>query len=179
MNMIIDQEMPFWFEEQEVWVVKETEAWVVCVVPMIFNDRLAIADKSEFGRSWSAGWCYDKQPQALLAQVAALSWNPMENWTPVGFKKIAFDMRDMSHLDLDERQYVCAWCAGDLRLWERHPETPRAAEAEICAQCGAMRDNGGWFDGYGQALRYPTGKVKPDAGPSGLLPVRQGNRDEQ
>lgn len=70
-------------------VVKETERWVVSVLPMIFNDRVVIASPAEYP-GYAAGWCYDKGGAAILA---ALAWDPDVDRRPVGFKKEACDAR--------------------------------------------------------------------------------------
>ena len=158
MNMIIDQTMPFWYAEQECWVVKETPDWIVAVVPMIFNDRICIANKQEFGRTWTAGWCYDQTTEANIAKAYAAEWDPATAQRPLGFKKIAFDSRGMSYLDLDDWQYVCRWCQNDLRLRERHPDAQESDFPTICAQCGVTRDNGAWYQGYATTLRHPKGR---------------------
>ena len=74
----------------------------------------------------------------------------------------AHDLRDMSQFDLDDWQYVCQWCQGDLRLGERHPDTPQIDVPTICANCGALRESGGWYQGYRYALAYPTGAPHGD-----------------
>lgn len=169
MNMIIDQAMPFWDDQVgQCWVINETEDWVICVVPQIFNDRICIADKTEYGRTWTAGWCYERAPGGAIAGSFASVWDPTQDWRPLGFKKIAFDMRDDSHLDLDQWQYVCQWCQSEvgIKRFDAHDEHDQT----ICAQCGALRTNGAWFEGLGERLRFPTGRMS-DAGPTDLLSV--------
>jgi|SoimicMinimDraft_6_1059734.scaffolds.fasta_scaffold94756_1 hypothetical protein len=76
---------PEWDEEMKCWVVRRTEHFDVRVIPMIFNDRLVIADRGHtFG--YDHGWCYDKGGAAVLA---ALVWDPETQDAPVGWKKQA------------------------------------------------------------------------------------------
>lgn len=70
-------------------VVKVTEHWLVVVTPMIFNDRVVLAPHDWYG-GFTAGWCYDKGPGAMLA---ALVWDPETEPRPAGFKKEAYDAR--------------------------------------------------------------------------------------
>lgn len=160
MNMIVDQAMPFWFQEERMFVVKETEDWVICVVPMLFNDRITIANKNEFCRTWTAGWCYEKSFNASLAISFASVWDPSRDQRPQGSKKIAFDTRDMSYLDLDLVQYVCVWCQSDANV--RNEGVPADGTPTLCAHCGSLREKGAWVKGYDTAirLRHPTGTVK-------------------
>lgn len=86
-----------WDETMQSMVVKVTERFVVSVTPMIFNDRLLLTSRDEYPDTWTAGWCYDKGAAAYLA---ALAWDPEVEREPVGFKKLAADLR---HLSCDRR----------------------------------------------------------------------------
>lgn len=82
---------PFRFDEQiQSLVIKETDEWIVSVTPMIFNDRVILTHRDQYPMTYTAGWCYDKGAAAILA---AMAWNPDEEFEPVGYKKIACDSR--------------------------------------------------------------------------------------
>lgn len=71
-------------------VVKVTEHWVVCVTPMLFNDRVCLSRMEHWDTEIIAGWCYDKGPAAALA---AMAWDPETEPRPVGFKRESHDSR--------------------------------------------------------------------------------------
>jgi len=81
---------PVWNDDMQSLVIKETDKWVVSVTPMIFNDRILLSSKEEWPHFWTAGYCYDKGPSAVLA---AIIWDPEKERNPLGFKKIAADAR--------------------------------------------------------------------------------------
>jgi hypothetical protein len=80
-----------WNGELRSQVVKITPNWVVMVTPMIFNDRICLATRSDWRTGYVAGFCYDKGGAAGLA---ALAWDPENEAYPLGFKKIACDARE-------------------------------------------------------------------------------------
>lgn len=60
------------------------------VVPMIFNDRLCVMRRAEYGTGYTAGFCYDKGAGAALAgMVWSASWATEQ--LPQGFKKEAYN----------------------------------------------------------------------------------------
>jgi hypothetical protein len=77
--------LPRWDDQRRAWLVRETEHFEVCVVPMIYNDRLTVAPLGDWS-GYSHGWCYDKGGTAFLA---ALAWDPETQDMPVGWKKQA------------------------------------------------------------------------------------------
>jgi len=79
-----------WDDAMASWVVKESPEWIVSVTPMLYNDRLLFTTRQEYPHSWTAGWCYDKGGAAMLAAIA---WDPDTERDPVGFKKVAGDLR--------------------------------------------------------------------------------------
>lgn len=79
-----------WDDQMQSLVVKETEHWIVSVTPMIYNDRVLLTSRDEYPYCYTAGFCYDKGPVALMA---AMVWDPETQHQPVGFKKIACDSR--------------------------------------------------------------------------------------
>jgi hypothetical protein len=79
-----------WNDEQQANVVKVTENWIVAVTPMIYNDRIILATHAGWKWGYTAGFCYDKGPAAILA---ASLWNPETERYPLGYKKIACDSR--------------------------------------------------------------------------------------
>ena len=79
-----------WNETIKAHVVTVTEHWVVCVTPMIYNDRVLLCSVRDWDTSIVAGFCYDK---GAVAAVAALIWDPETQHEPLGHKKVAFDSR--------------------------------------------------------------------------------------
>ena len=67
-----------------------TEHWVVTIDPMIYNQRICLASHEEYGRTYTAGWCY---PTFIEAVVAAVQWDPEAQVRPEGFLKEAYDAR--------------------------------------------------------------------------------------
>lgn len=144
------QEAPYWDEEQRMFIVKETENWVVCMVPMIFNERITVASKDEHPFEYSAGFCYDKGQQAILR--AAL-WDPETERYPTGFKKIACDARAKPE-KLSWTQPVCEWCYRDL-MPDRIPHRLKEPEANPCCICGSVNQDGIYFRVDPTTVRYP------------------------
>jgi hypothetical protein len=70
--------------------VRISGPWLVSVASMVFNDRILLSNLSEYPRTWTAGWCYDKGGSALHA---AMLWDPDVEREPAGFKKVAADSR--------------------------------------------------------------------------------------
>lgn len=103
-------------------VVQVTEHWVVGVVPQAYNDRVLLCSHEEWRTSWTAGFCYDRGPAAMLAAAA---WDPEREWFPVGFKKVAGDARGTLPLDAlrpegkelteDEVRRINAWVRDRIR----------------------------------------------------------------
>lgn len=81
---------PHFDEEIQSTVVYISKEWIVSVTPMIFNDRIVLTSLQEYPRSYTAGWCYQKGGAAMLA---ALMWDPGEEFEPKGFIKVACDSR--------------------------------------------------------------------------------------
>lgn len=71
-------------DEYGTITIKRVGDDVVQVMPMIYNDRIVIADAP---LSYRHGWCYDKGGAAILA---ALVWDPETEDAPAGYKKQAF-----------------------------------------------------------------------------------------
>lgn len=86
-----EREYPYYDENIESVVYGHHGPWLVSVSPQMFNDRILLTRREQYPRQWTAGFCYDKGPAAGLA--AAL-WNPLVEFYPVGFKRIAADSRD-------------------------------------------------------------------------------------
>lgn len=82
---------PYFDEKIASLVIKESPEWIVSVTPMIFNDRVILTMRSEYPSGWTAGWCYDKGGAAILA---AMAWDPNTEHSPVGYKKVAGDLRE-------------------------------------------------------------------------------------
>lgn len=60
------------------------------VVPMIFNDRLCVMRRADYGSGYTAGFCYDKGRQASICGVIWREfWNEWD--VPPGFKKEAYN----------------------------------------------------------------------------------------
>jgi len=76
---------PVWDDRRACWLIKTTEHFDVCLIPMIYNDRVTVGPKGDW-TGYEHGWCYDAGPAALLA---ALVWDPETQDMPVGFKKQA------------------------------------------------------------------------------------------
>lgn len=85
-----DKVEPYWDDAIKSTVVQENEEWIVSVTPMIFNDRIYLTHRSEYPRSATAGFCYDKGGAAMLA---AMAWDFENEREPAGHKKVAFDAR--------------------------------------------------------------------------------------
>jgi hypothetical protein len=84
-------EIGVFYPEQGCTPIKITENWIVGIMPMIFNDRIVLSEIGEWnGGLYTAGWCYDKGPAAV---VAAMAWDPESEREPVGYKKRAYDGR--------------------------------------------------------------------------------------
>jgi hypothetical protein len=79
-----------WNDDIQTSIVKITDEWIIGVTPMIYNNRVVLMNKSEWRTGYTAGFCYDKGAAAALA---ALAWDPEEDFYPAGFKKIACDSR--------------------------------------------------------------------------------------
>jgi hypothetical protein len=82
-----------WDDQLRSWIVKRTEHWIVSVTPMMFNDRVCLTSHREYPRTYTAGWCYDKNGSAFLA---AYAFDPETEHAPVGFKKVAADARTLT-----------------------------------------------------------------------------------
>lgn len=143
---IFAQDPPFWVEREydREYVAQETERFVVAVLVMGFNDRIAVTPKEHYGTGWSAGFCYDKGGEAF---IRAMLWNPEEDQRPQGFKKIAFDARPLS--SVDPEQLVCQFCAADKKLptlnrcspWGVVPQEPHPLDGRLdlaCVICGSV-----------------------------------------
>lgn len=144
---IFDQEPPFWVSQSlgdREYVAQETERFVVAVLVMGFNDRIVVVPKDEYGRGWTAGYCYHKGGEAF---IRAMIWNPEEDQRPQGFKKIAFESRPLS--SIDEEQLVCQFCAGDAKLptlnrcspWGVNPAEGHPLDGRLdlaCVICGSV-----------------------------------------
>ncbi len=91
---------PGWTEEGDAFIVKVTEHWIVAVTPMLFNDRIVIASPEEYGRFWTAGFCYsrDFHYSTLETIFAATLWDPETEMQPKCFVKVAYDLRQGSLL---------------------------------------------------------------------------------
>lgn len=81
---------PRWDDATQSLIVKESDEWIVSVVPMIFNDRILFSWRTEYPVCWSAAWCYDK---GGVAALAAAAWDPDTEHSPSGYKKVAADSR--------------------------------------------------------------------------------------
>lgn len=66
--------------------VRHLGPWRVSLASMAFNIRVLLTAESQYPRTWTSGFCYDPGPAPILA---ALSWNPLADVRPTGWKKIA------------------------------------------------------------------------------------------
>lgn len=153
-------EFPFWDEEQRAWICQETDEWVVSMVPQLVNDRVCLNSKEEHGRSYTAGYCYDKN---YLAMAAASIWDTKtQQRPPLNPKRIAYDSRDMYSLfGYADEQYICGWCWHEMKI-PNPPGDPHTtlSEPTLCSGCGSLRDNGGLLELAPQQtarLRFPRG----------------------
>ncbi len=80
----------YWDDRMKSTVVKVSDDWIVSVTPMIFNDRVILTSWEQYPHEYTAGFCYDKGPAAVLA---AMAWDPNVDHYPAGYKKIACDSR--------------------------------------------------------------------------------------
>lgn len=88
------REYPYFDQETLTLVVNHHGDWMVSVAPMIFNDRVMLTHRDAYPTFVTAGFCYDKGGAAPLAAAA---WNPLQDFRPVGYKKIAHDARRDTH----------------------------------------------------------------------------------
>lgn len=79
-----------WNDVAQTMVIKVVGEWIVSVTPMIFNDRVLLTHVDEWPLMWTAGWCYDK---GGAAHLAAEVWDVEHEREPVGYKKLAADLR--------------------------------------------------------------------------------------
>lgn len=93
-------EAPGWTEDGDAFIVKVTEHWIVAVVPHIFNDRIQIATPSEYGVTWTAGWCFPREFHYSTLETVGIAgaWDPETQLEPLGYSKKAYDLRNGSLL---------------------------------------------------------------------------------
>lgn len=82
-----------WDDRLCSWIIKRTEHWIVSVTPMGFNDRVCLTSHREYPWTYTSGWCYEKNGSAFLA---AYAFDPETEQAPVGFKKVAVDLRTLT-----------------------------------------------------------------------------------
>lgn len=135
--MIFDGiDLPFWSEEDQAWVIRETEEWITAVMPMLVNDRIVLGRAEAWGRFFSAGFCFDKSEGAWKAMAAAFAWDPDARRYPDGMKKVAHDARvQPPGFQPDPKQVVCWLCLQDRT-------SPPIMNPRHCAVCGSVTSEG-------------------------------------
>lgn len=144
---------PKWDQDVNSWVVKHTAHWVVLVSPMLFNNRVLLSDPEEWVFGWTAGFCYDKGPAAMLAAIA---WDPETDRWPAGFKKVAADARTPDRELLGHTQAACTWCYA-ARHPGREPQRVLGIEhdPEVCCDCGNVTREGIFIREQPELVRFP------------------------
>lgn len=144
-------ELPFWSEEDQLWVIRETGEWIVAVMPVLYNDRVVASRPQFWGRHFAAGFCYDKSAGCWEAMTAALQWDPDVRRYPEGMKKVAFDARhNPPGFRADLLQTMCWLCLGDR-------DCPPFLRARHCAGCGACTTVGRTLPFNHATMLFATG----------------------
>lgn len=130
-------DLPYWSEEEHLWAIRETREWVVCVQPMLLNDRVVLGRPQYWGRFFAAGFCYDPSDGCWRAMQAALEWDLNARRYPEGTKKIAYDARvNPTNFRADPMQMMCWLCLGDPASRQSFLNTRH------CAGCGSSTHEG-------------------------------------
>lgn len=143
--------LPFWSAEDQMWVVDETEDWLLAVTPLMYNDRVVLGRPQHYQRFFAAGFCYDRSPGCVRALDAAMAWDLDARRYPEGMKKIAYDARhNPPDFRADPTQAVCWLCLTD-------GSRPPFLRDRHCAACGRCTSEGRLLPFNIATMPYATG----------------------
>lgn len=80
---------PYWDDKLQSTVYGFNGNWLVSVTRMLFTDRICLTSTEDYPSFYTAGWDYE-QGQAALA---AMLWDPEDEWEPKGYIRCACDSR--------------------------------------------------------------------------------------